>query len=146
MKWHAMLTTLTLALIAAVSGLAWWGYWSWQEVSVTVRAGAHSGTHCLENRNYPIPVIIQNKSWHTVERVQFRISIKEKGETPELTSGTPREADQIFEPGDMASACWQIPPRIGQQSEEHRLEFAEAIARDPSSYVISAERLSVTFK
>ena len=123
-KW-LVIATSALAAIAVILFAAAYGYY-WYTYDRHVKnvdfIVSTDRKECPED-DYPIYIIIRNRSGHTLESASFRLSARQPGRSSELVDYSSYENDHIILPNEGYSGCWWVP-KLSESADPRTLQWS----------------------
>jgi hypothetical protein len=111
-KWLLIATLVLIAISAMIAGFAY-GY-DWftharhqQNVELIVNGELRE---C--SKDFPIHVLVGNKSERAIEKVEFRLAARRKGRSTDLAKYHSYSDDHIIPPQQGYANCWRAPDLI----------------------------------
>lgn len=139
---YLLLVTVVLGAVVVIGAIAYAQWRDNRHKSVKVYFLNWPSSEYCDDPEYPFDISFQNTSNSIVDRVSFRIEIRQRGHSTLLTSSVDYTTDRIMQPFEVLGNCWRMP----RPAHNVRASDYEGIAENPQNHEVTVVVTGATFR
>jgi hypothetical protein len=126
-KWLLIVTGVLVALTAIGVGLFFAHSWYTHDRHVSsIQLYASFDQSVCTTTEYPIAVVVMNKSSATIKHTSFRLEARVPGRSTNIAAYDSYSDDHIIKPGESFTYCWRVPKLYEKVDDYSKLNWSFA--------------------